>query len=228
MHRGCVPFFNPKQFDSHFWPTLKPIIEEFWKHGHQTLFYAEGKWNHHLEKFSELPDTSIVFHVDQDDIFEAHHKVGHKFCLSGGVPNILLSHGSPGEVRDFCTRVVREVAAEGGYVMDAGAIMQDDTKPENLRTLTEVTRELGGYSSAISTAGSTPPCETKSAQQSRAAVQGMVGRATPRIQPGICWPWEKKAKELPAIEGDVDLIRSIWNYVEGLGNTFIWQLLLSF
>lgn len=24
MHRGCVPFINPSQFDSHVWPTLKP------------------------------------------------------------------------------------------------------------------------------------------------------------------------------------------------------------
>jgi uroporphyrinogen-III decarboxylase len=228
MHRGCVPFFNPQQFRSHFWPTLKPIIEEFWKHGHQTLFYAEGKWNHHLETFAELPDTSIVFHVDQDDVFEAHRKVGHKFCLSGGVPNTLLSHGSAAEVREFCTRVIREVAPEGGYIMDAGAIMQDDTKPENLRALTEVTRELGIYSSGISTGGSTPPSETEAARRSRAAVQGMAGRTPPRIPPGVCLPWEVKARELPPIEGDVDLIRSIWNDLEGLGNTFIWQLLLSF
>ena len=44
MHRGCVPFITPKQFQSHYWPTLKACIEEFWKHGHQTMFYAEGNW----------------------------------------------------------------------------------------------------------------------------------------------------------------------------------------
>ena len=52
MHRGCVPFINPRQFDSHYWPTLKPCIEEFWKNGHQTLFYAEGKWAAHLGAFA--------------------------------------------------------------------------------------------------------------------------------------------------------------------------------
>ena len=31
MHRGCVPFITPAQFKSHYWPTLYPIIEEFWK-----------------------------------------------------------------------------------------------------------------------------------------------------------------------------------------------------
>ena len=69
-----------------YWPTLKPIIEEFWKHGHQTLFYAEGKWHHHFDAFRELPDRSIVFHCDRDDIFEAHRKLHDKFALSGGIP----------------------------------------------------------------------------------------------------------------------------------------------
>lgn len=25
---------------------MKPIIEELWRQGHQTLFYAEGDWGH--------------------------------------------------------------------------------------------------------------------------------------------------------------------------------------
>jgi len=146
MHRGCVPFVNPKQFESHYWPTLKPIIEEFWKHGHQTLFYAEGKWKHHLDAFRELPERSIVFHCDQDDIFLVQRKLHDRFAISGGVPNVLLSFGKPDEVRSFCRRVLQEVAPQGGYIMDAGAIMQDDTSIENLRTLTETTREYGVYS----------------------------------------------------------------------------------
>ena len=56
MHRGCVPLITPGQFASHNWPTLKPIIEEFWKHGHQTMFYAEGKWDYHLDDFATLPE----------------------------------------------------------------------------------------------------------------------------------------------------------------------------
>ena len=102
MHRGCVPFVNPKQFESHYWPTLKPCIEEFWKNGHQTLFYAEGRWKYHFDTFRELPDRSIVFHCDQDDIFEVHRKLHDKFAISGGIPNVMLSWGKPEEVREFC------------------------------------------------------------------------------------------------------------------------------
>jgi hypothetical protein len=102
------------------WPTLKPCIEEFWKNGHQTLFYAEGRWKHHLDRFRELPDRSIVFHCDQDDIFEVHRKLHDKFAISGGIPNVMLSWGQPQEVREFVLRVIKEVAKDGGYIMDAG------------------------------------------------------------------------------------------------------------
>ncbi|MHC4624888.1 MAG: uroporphyrinogen decarboxylase/cobalamine-independent methonine synthase family protein, partial [Planctomycetota bacterium] len=45
MHRGCVPFVSRRHFEKFYWPTLKPIIEEIWSHGHQVLFYAEGNWD---------------------------------------------------------------------------------------------------------------------------------------------------------------------------------------
>ena len=145
MHRGCVPFVSRKHFDQLYWPTLKPIIEGIWAQGHQVLFYAEGDWNAHLESFAELPDGSIVYHVDQGDIFEVHKAIGDKFCISGGIPNFLLSVGTPEEVRDYCRKVVDGVAGDGGYIMDASAIIQNDAKVENVRAMTEFTREYGVY-----------------------------------------------------------------------------------
>ena len=92
-----------------------------------------------------MPDLSIVYHVDRGDIFEVHKAVGHKFCLSGGVPNDLLAFGTPDDVRACCKKIIDGVARDGGYVMDASAIMQDDTKAENLRAMTDFTREYGVY-----------------------------------------------------------------------------------
>ena len=228
-HRGCVPFINPKTFDSHNWPTLKPIIEEFWKNGHQTLFYAEGKWKHHLDAFRELPDRSIVFHCDQDDIFHIHQKLHDKFALSGGVPNVMLSFGKPDEVRAFCRRVIDEVARDGGYIMDAGAIMQDDTSIENLQVLTQTTREYGVYSAgSYKTPTATSPCDLPASVADRQKLQGMTGRSQPRVKPGVCFPWEDRVKDLPEITGSPEMVRKIWEDIDALGNVYIWQLLLSF
>jgi len=229
MHRGCVPFVNPKQFDSHYWPTLKPIIEEFWKHGHQTLFYAEGKWKHHHETFRELPDRSIVFHCDQDDIFQVHRVLHDKFAISGGIPNVLLSYGKPDEVRTFCKRVLAEVAKPGGYIMDAGAIMQDDTSVENLRVMTDTAREYGMYSEgSYQPPTALPPCALPSSETERQSLRGMAGRTIPHVKPGVCLRWEERVKELPQITGSPELIRRIWEDIDAFGNMYIWQLLLSF
>lgn len=145
MHRGCVPFISHADFKNIYWATLKPIIEEINRHGHQVLFYAEGNWDHHLDSFAELAEGSIVYHVDTGDIFKAHEKLGHKFCLSGGIPNYLLSYGTPDEVRDMCKKVIDGVAKDGGYIMDASAIIQNDAKVENVKALTDFTREYGVY-----------------------------------------------------------------------------------
>jgi hypothetical protein len=228
MHRGCIPFISEGQFESHYWPTLKPIIEELWQNGHQTLFYAEGDWNHHLDKFSQLPDRSIVFHVDKSDLSLVHKKLGHKFCLSGGIPNFILSYGSPEEVRVACKKVIDEVAQDGGFIIDASAIMQDDTKIENLRALTEFTREYGVYSSSDNQMRNSniPPSPSIKSNLMENSMDALQHES--KIEPGICIPWSEKLKEIPNISGDEELVKQIWEDIEGFGNMFIWQCLLSF
>jgi len=228
MHRGCIPFVSEGQFESHYWPTVKPIIEELWKHGHQTLFYAEGNWNHHLENFAELPDKSIVYHVDSGDIFKTHRIIGHKFCLSGGIPNTLLSYGTPDEIRARCKMVIDEVARDGGYIMDASAIIQNDATIENMRVLTDFTHEYGVYSENL------VPLLDVNAQNSPdsgiifGSNFGMDKDMDSKVKPGLCIPWEEKAKEIPSICGDRKLVQQIWEDVDSFGNLFIWQCLLSF
>ena len=145
LHRGCLPFLSPKQFETFFWPTLKEIICSLWSKGIQTLFYAEGEWNGNLKYIAELPEKSIVYHVDRGDIFEVHRAVGDKFCISGGIPNDLLAFGTPDEVKQFVKKVIEGVGKDGGYIVDACAIMQNDTKIENLRAMGEAAHEYGVY-----------------------------------------------------------------------------------
>ena len=226
MHRGCVPFITPGQFESHYWPTLRPIIEELWRGGHQTLFYAEGNWDHHLESFAELPDASIVFHADRTDIFKANRLLGHKFCLSGGVPNALLSYGTPDQIRARCKDIIDNVAGDGGYIMDASAIIQNDAQTENLRAMTDFTREYGVYSSSCSAPPPTADSEASVYSSDVSDRPSIKPKARPA--PGVCIPWEEKLNEIPAIPGDADLVKKIWQDLDALGNTYIWHCLLSF
>lgn len=226
MHRGCVPFITPLQFEHVYWPTLRPIIETLWATGYQVLFYAEGSWDAHLESFTELPDHSIIYHVDRGDIFKAHKVLGHKFCLSGGIPNTILGRGTPDEVRDYCKKVIDGVAADGGYIMDASAIIQNDALVENVAAMTEFTREYGVYP-GVSKEPEAPISPIGARDDSRIAEWS--GRfVTSKPKPGICVPWDEKRKEIPSILGDEEIVQRMWENLEGFAYTYIWHCLVSF
>jgi hypothetical protein len=225
MHRGCVPFVSPEQFDTIYWPTLKPIIEELWANGKQTLFYAEGDWNAHLAAFTELPDQSIVYHVDKADIFEAHRALGKKFCISGGVPNYLLAYGAPEDVEARCKEVIDGVASEGGYIMDASAIIQNDAKAENIRAMTEFTRAYGAYSSQ---GPDEPPPAPEPPPIGEAGFRGLADLPEPTAKPGVCVPWTEERSRLPEDVSNEPLVKRVWENVDALAYTYVWQCLLSF
>lgn len=222
MHRGCVPFVRPDQFANVYWPTVKPIIQELWRGGHQTMFYAEGKWDAHLDAFRELPDRSIVYHIDRGDPLLIHRKLHDKFALSGGVNNVTLAIGTPEQVRQEVRTLIETVGKEGGYIMDASAIMQNDTTPENMRALVEATHEFGVYDAPDVLPE--PLCVKPEATEKACAFIAAKGR-----QPGVCVPWEEHKSELAGpIQGSEELAERVWQAADASGCMFIWQMLLSF
>ncbi len=52
--------------------------------------------------------------------------------------------------------------------------------------------------------------------------------ATPAPAPGVCIPWDQKKQELPPMTGDEQLVKKVWEDVDSLAYTFIWQLVVSF
>jgi len=219
MHRGCVPFISHDHFNRLYWPTLKPIVESIWERGNQVLFYAEGKWDAHLDAFAELPAGSIIYHIDRGDPVLTHQKLGTKFCTSGGLTNALLFLGTPDQVRDRCKFLIDTLGQEGGYIMDASAIMQNDAKVENVRAMTEFTREYGVYSGQPNSAPPPPPPSAR---------PNAPPPAVPRIPAGVCFPWEERLKGLPPIPGDPLLARRIYEDLDALAYVYIWHMVLSF
>jgi hypothetical protein len=74
------------------------------------------------------------------------------------------------------------------------------------------------YSSGSAAVPGAPPGEVPAETEVRATGPG----------PGVCVPWEVKRRELAQISGDADIVRSVWQDIDGLGNMFAWHCLLSF
>jgi hypothetical protein len=221
MHRGCTPFISKKHFTDIYWPTLKPIVEALWAQGNQTLFYAEGKWDAHLEAFAELPEHSIVYHLDRGNPERTHEVLGRKFCLSGGVSNVKLAFGTQEDVREEVRRLIELLGHDGRYIVDASAIMQNDATVPNLRAMSEAAREFGRYRSV-----SSPTPATVLPTPSSTKLPDWITNAG--THPGVCRDWSAKLAELPAMRGDAALARRIWEGQEGLAYLYIWHILLSF
>ena len=64
---------------------------------------------------------------------------------SSGEPQASNTFGTPKQIREVCKKVIDGVARDGGYIMDSSAIIQNDAKVENVRAMTDFTREYGVY-----------------------------------------------------------------------------------
>jgi hypothetical protein len=143
MHRGATGFFSEEIFEKFYWPSLKMVTEQIWDAGLQTIYYAEGKWGKNLKHFRDLPEKSIIFHSDKDDIYEVKKVLGDKFAISGGVQNDLLAFGEPADVKKRVKQLIEDFGPDGGYILDAEAIMQQDVKVENFIAMAEACEEYG-------------------------------------------------------------------------------------
>jgi len=164
--------------------------------------------------------------VDQGDIFKVHEAIGHKFCISGGIPNVILSHRPADEVREYTKKVIDGVARDGGYIVDAGAIMQNDTRVENMKAMTETAREFGVYADGKSSVPAEVGTTLNEADLPKDRFMPPPKEGAPR--PGVCVPWEKKRSQLPNLEGNPALVEDVWENIDALAYTYIWQILLSF
>ncbi len=143
MHRGATGFFSEEVFEKFHWPTLKMVTEQIWEAGIQTIYYAEGKWARNLKHFRQLPEQSIIFHCDKDDIYEVKRVLGDRFAISGGVPNDMLAFGEPADVKKRVKQLITDFGPDGGYLLDAEAIMQQDVKVENFIAMAQACEEYG-------------------------------------------------------------------------------------
>ncbi len=217
MHRGHTPYVSKRDFEEIYWETLRPVMEEIFKAGHQVLLYAEGNWDDGLEVFRQLPDASVIFHVDGTDIIKARDTLGGKFALSGGVHNELLAFGTKEDIEKRCKFILDNVANHCGYIMDAGMLIMDDAKTENVRAMVDYTLEHGVFSS--SSAYRKKPVASSDKPVGLAAEPG-------NRPAGVCIPWDEFEKEMPAMQGNIEIMKKAWQVVDSLGYSFLWSNLI--
>ena len=250
-HRGCVPFFSMETFDSVYWPTLRPILEEIIKAGHRVLFYGEGNWEAHYGALRGLPAGSMVYHLDRGDPSAAASAFKGRHAISGGMPYDVLARGTADEVRESTLALLKVMKPGGGYVFDCSALMLDDICPENLRAAVGCVMEHGAYSASSGAAphvaaagGSGADCvaEAWEAGAREAGVPdagadlGVGAGAAEGVRlgafrrgarpPMTVRPWDEESRGYKALSGDVAMVERVWKARDAAAYGYLWTTVL--
>jgi len=145
LHKGADGFMSSEQFKTFYWPTLRKLIVGLIDEGLTPWVLFEADYTSRLEIIRDIPAGKAIYHFERTDIFKAKAILGDVVCIRGGVPNSLLCTSTPNEVKDHCKKLIDIVGKGGGFIMDAGAII-DEAKPENMKAMVDFTKEYGVYS----------------------------------------------------------------------------------
>jgi hypothetical protein len=140
LHRGSEGFMSKKQFDTFYWPGLKQALLCSIENGIVPLVFCEGEWGNRLEYYLELPKGKVICLFDQTDMFKAKEVLRDHVCIAGNVPSSMLQIGSPQEVADYCSKLIKFCGKGGGFILSARSSI-DEVKPVNLKAMIDSTKK---------------------------------------------------------------------------------------
>ena len=187
------------------------------------LFYAEGNWNHHLAAFAELPERSIVFHIDQSDPAGGASRPGRQVLFEWRHSELVAGQRLTGaSAAALCEDCSAPSAATAGTSWMPAPSCRTTRSVENLRAMTDAVGDYGVYSRGHADTRPSRHCRPPPAR-----LQRHVPRRRPR-RPGMCVPWSAVRPSIGEIPGDESICCDVWNRIDAMANMFIWTLFLVF
>ena len=140
LHKGLDGFMSLEQFKTFYWPTLRKLILGLIDSGLTPCVLFEGDCTSRLEVIRDVPAGKAIYWFERTDLVKAKEVLGDKVCLRGNVPPSLLCTGTPGEVKDYCQKLIKVIGKGGGFILDGAAGIPDEAKAENVKAMAESVR----------------------------------------------------------------------------------------
>ncbi len=210
------PFMSPKDYDRVYWPTFKKMVDRSVERGFKVWAFLENNQEQHLERLQDLPKGQVVVHVESTDLAKAKKVLGGKVCLAGGMFSRLLVRGTPDDVRDQATSVLKLFEDEPGFIMANDAALPTNTKPENLHAWLDTVKKYGslGGAAPVATGAATTSNGVGAKGKEGTGERGFSGSYSPSS-------WETVKAEFGRIQGDEGVVRDSWEALEKLLPGFI-------
>ncbi len=145
-HRTSNSFISPVQFEKLAFPSMEIIVNRIVDAGMTPILHCDGNWLKNLKFMRRLPARRIILQLDGlTDIFRAKEEIGDHMCLFGDVSAGRLVTGSPGEIEEYCHRLIEEVGKGGGFILAGGCEIPPNARFENLKAMVRAVRKYGYY-----------------------------------------------------------------------------------
>ena len=140
--RTSASCMSPKQFEEFALPEWQEMCDYYVGLGITPLLHLDSDWTAFFPYFKDFPRGKCILNLDgSSDIFKAKEVLGDHMCIMGDVPAAMLKLGEPGEVDEYCRRLITEVGEDGGFILSSGCSTPIDARPENVAAmLTSVRR----------------------------------------------------------------------------------------
>jgi hypothetical protein len=138
-------YLSPEKFREFHFPYIKQMVNEVVEAGFTPLMSIQGRADHLLDQFKELPEGKVILWFDKTNLVKAREVVGDKFCLAGGVPSSLLIGGTPEKIRAHIEKLMDALKGDGGLIISTEFNGMGDAKVENVKALTEAVMKYGKY-----------------------------------------------------------------------------------
>ncbi|MCR4435992.1 MAG: uroporphyrinogen decarboxylase family protein [Clostridiales bacterium] len=134
MARGCPDFYSTKIWEKFVWRYLKEVTETCIEEGIAADFHIDANWERGLDYFKDFPKGTCVFETDgMTDIYKVKEKLGDIMCIKGDVQAGKLTLGTPEEVYNYSTRLIRDMGP--GFILAGGCSIPPNAKVENVRAM---------------------------------------------------------------------------------------------
>ncbi len=136
LTRTSASLMSPRQFEEFALPDLLELCGYLLKHGVTPVLHMDNEWTAFFPYFKRLPRGKCVLNLDgTSDIFAAKEILGDHMCIMGDVPATLLKLAGPQEVEAYCEKLIKEIGANGGFILSSGCDIPIDAKPENVKAM---------------------------------------------------------------------------------------------
>ena len=135
--RGTPETLSPEMFERFSWKYYRELVELCIDYGVTPILHLDACWDNALHKFRDLPAKKCVMSLDgKTDIYKAKEAVGGHTCIMGDLPATLLAYGTPQDVYDYTSRLIRDIGPTG-FIICSGCDIPYNAKLENVRMMSQ-------------------------------------------------------------------------------------------